>query len=129
QRLLIVIITDSGRVEQRAVELDATLDPAVVAELRARLNAGSIGRRIADIGTSLEDTTRLFAPEHRTLVATVVEVPTETLRLDAEERIVLAGTANLARADLDFSRTIGPVLEALEEQVVLLRLLHEMAED
>lgn len=39
----------------------------------------------------------------------------------------MAGTANLARSDVDFSRTIGPVLEALEEQVVLLRLLEEMA--
>lgn len=41
----------------------------------------------------------------------------------------MAGTANLARSDLDFSRTIGPVLEALEEQVVLLRLLEEMSGD
>jgi heat-inducible transcriptional repressor len=40
-----------------------------------------------------------------------------------EEKIVLAGTANLARFQEDFSTTMHPVLEALEEQVVLLRLL------
>src|SRR5699024_4002379 len=57
RRLLVVIITDSGRVEQRAVETAGLLDPAVVAELRARINAGSIRRRVADIGTALEDTT------------------------------------------------------------------------
>ncbi|WP_324651218.1 heat-inducible transcriptional repressor HrcA [Georgenia sp. H159] len=129
RRLLIVIITDSGRVEQRAIEVETPLDPVVVAELRARINAGSIGRRVADIGTGLEDTTRKFAPEHRPLVASVIEVLSETLRMDAEDRIVMAGTANLARSDLDFPRTIGPVLEALEEQVVLLKLLHEMGED
>ncbi len=128
-RLLVVIITDSGRVEQRTIEIDTPLDAVIVAELRARINAGSIGRRVADIGSTLEDTTRRFAPEHRPLVASVIEVLTETLRMDSEERIVMAGTANLARADLDFSRTIGPVLEALEEQVVLLKLLQEMAED
>ncbi len=128
-RLLVVIITDAGRVEQRAIEVDAPLDLGVVAELRARINAGSIGRRAADIGAALEHTSGRFAPEHRPLVARVVEALTETLRMDAEERIVMAGTANLARSDLDFSRTIGPVLEALEEQVVLLRLLQEMAED
>jgi heat-inducible transcriptional repressor len=41
----------------------------------------------------------------------------------------MAGAANLARSGTDFPGTIRPVLEALEEQVVLLRLLTEMAED
>ncbi len=42
---------------------------------------------------------------------------------------MLAGTAHLARSPLDFPQSIGPVLEAIEEQVVLLRLLGEMADD
>ena len=37
--------------------------------------------------------------------------------------MVLAGTAHLARSGPDFPQSIGPVLEAIEEQVVLLRLL------
>ena len=41
----------------------------------------------------------------------------------------MAGTANLARAHGDFPASIGPILEALEEQVVLLRLLTEMKQD
>src|SRR5690606_20456947 len=111
-RLLVVVITDAGRVEQRAIEVDTPLDPVVVAELRARINAGSIGRRVSEIGTALEDTTARFAPEHRALVGKVVDALTDTLRMDSESRIVMAGTANLARSDVDFSRTIGPVLEA-----------------
>jgi|GEM_PF-564821 len=43
------------------------------------------------------------------------------LRPDAEERLVVAGTANLARSTPDFS-SLGPLLDAIEEQVVLLRL-------
>jgi heat-inducible transcriptional repressor len=43
--------------------------------------------------------------------------------------MVMAGTANLARSNVDFPLSIGPVLEALEEQVVMLRLLSEMAQD
>jgi heat-inducible transcriptional repressor len=39
---------------------------------------------------------------------------------------VLAGTANLTRSALDFPGTIRPVLEALEEQMVLLRLIGEV---
>ena len=41
----------------------------------------------------------------------------------------MAGTANLARSNVDFPLSIGPVLEALEEQVVMLRLLSDMAQD
>ena len=40
-----------------------------------------------------------------------------------EEKGVLAGRSNLARANQDLYNSIHPILEALEEQVVLLRLL------
>lgn len=45
-----------------------------------------------------------------------------------EGRVFLAGTANLARSTQEVSIAIHPILEALEEQVVLLRLLSD-AED
>src|SRR6266536_575090 len=41
-----------------------------------------------------------------------------------DERIALAGTANLTRGGiLDFQGSIRPILEALEEEVVLLKLI------
>ncbi|WP_127127187.1 heat-inducible transcriptional repressor HrcA [Georgenia sp. SYP-B2076] len=129
QRLLVVIITDTGRVEQRSVETAAEIDPGVIAELRARLNVICAGRRLPAISHTLASLPEQFAPEHRPLVEAVADVLVDTLRLETEERIVMAGTANLARSDLDFTRTIGPVLEALEEQVVMLRLFSEMEED
>ena len=55
------------------------------------------------------------------LTATLLEMVVE----QREERIMLAGTANLARFRHDFPDTVYPVLEALEEQVVLLKLLGE----
>jgi heat-inducible transcriptional repressor len=128
-RLLVVIITDNGRVEQRAVETTDRLDLAVVAELRVRLNTAGVGQRLPRLGVELAELSDRFAPEDRMLVDAVTAVVRETMDEEVEERVVLAGTANLARADLDFPRTIGPVLEALEEQVVILRLLSEMADD
>lgn len=128
-RLLVVIITDNGRVEQRVVESPEPLDLAVVAELRARVNAASAGRRLPALGSALAGTPELFRPSDRPLVEAVCAAVRETLVEESEERVVMAGTANLARSDVDFSHTIGPVLEALEEQVVLLRLLSEMAQD
>ena len=45
------------------------------------------------------------------------------VQVQSSERVVLAGTANLARSHLESVTDLYPVLEALEEQVVLLRLL------
>ena len=130
RRLLVVIITDNGRVEQRTVELSTDPDLDVVAVLRARLNVAAVGRRLAELDTVLAALIGSFAPDHAPLVRSVVSVVEETLAQESEERVVLAGTANLARASgSDFTHTLGPVLEALEEQVVLLRLFTEMAED
>jgi len=41
----------------------------------------------------------------------------------------MAGTANLARSGHEFGEQMAPILEAFEEQVVLLKLLTSMAED
>ena len=128
-RLLVVIITDSGRVEQRAVDTPEPLDPVVVAELRTRVNVACAGRRTPGLGLALADVAASFAPSDRPLVESVAAAVRDTMVEETEERVVMAGTANLARADLDFSRTIGPVLEALEEQVVMLRLLSEIERD
>jgi heat-inducible transcriptional repressor len=129
RHLLVVLITDTGRVEQRTLELERDLDEVVVAHLRARLNVSAAGRRLSELPVALADLVPAFAPADQALVRSVVAVLEETLAQESEERVVLAGTANLARAGGTDVRAIGPVLEALEEQVVLLRLLGEMAED
>ena len=128
-RLLVVIITDNGRVEQRTLELDQAVPGHVVPELRSRLNATVAGRRLVDLPEPLERMAGAFAVVDQPLVHRVIRVVEDTLAEATEERIVMAGTANLARSGTDFTHTIRPVLEALEEQVVLLRLLTEMAED
>jgi heat-inducible transcriptional repressor len=129
-RLLVVLITNTGRVEQRFV--DVGLDPAdpTLTELRARLNTAVAGRRLTEVTPLVAALPAAFPVEDRRLVQVVLDALDDTLAVDREERIVLAGTANLARSSgTDFGGSIGPVLEALEEQVVLLKLLTEMAAD
>jgi transcriptional regulator of heat shock response len=45
------------------------------------------------------------------------------VQLPDQERVVLSGTANLARSHHESASDLFPILEALEEQVVLLKLL------
>jgi heat-inducible transcriptional repressor len=129
RRLLVVIITDTGRVEQRTVPIPDGIDLAVVAELRARVNAATVGLRAQDVRARLAELPEQMRPEDRPLVQLVVDAVVETLDQEGEDRLVVAGAANLARTGADTAAMLSPVLEALEEQVVLMRLMTEMAED
>ena len=129
-RVLLVIITDTGRVEQRTVVLNGegadVVDPLALERLRLRLNSALVGRRAAEAVPILAALSRQAPVEERTLLAAVTSVLLDALRPDAEERFVVAGTANLARSTPDFS-ALGALLDAIEEQVVLLRLLADAA--
>jgi heat-inducible transcriptional repressor len=127
-RLLLVLITDTGRVEQRHIELPTAVGEELVADLRAALNSRITGARLVDASAAIADLPDCAPPEQRPVLRALVAGILEALVERPEERVALAGTANLTRSALDFPFTIRPVLEALEEQVVLIRLLGEAAE-
>ncbi|MFE9703642.1 heat-inducible transcription repressor HrcA [Streptomyces sp. BK208] len=124
-RLMLVLITDTGRVEQRMVDCPVPFGEASLADLRARLNSRVAGRRFTDVPGLVEDLPEAFEAEDRGTVSTVLSTLLETLVEENEERLMIGGTANLTRFGHDFPLVIRPVLEALEEQVVLLKLLGE----
>lgn len=126
-RLLMVIITDTGRVEQRTVAVPGELsDSLLVEQLRTRLNTALVGKRAQDVLPVLASLAEQAPAAERALVSAVTAALIEALRPEAEERIAVAGTANLAKATPDF-RSLEPLLDAVEEQVVLLRLFSEVA--
>jgi heat-inducible transcriptional repressor len=124
-RLLVVLITTTGRVEQRVVETVSEVPDSLLGELRAQLNAATVGVRLAEAAGRLSDLPERFTPDQRPIASAVLSALLESLVEEHEDRIVLGGTSNLARFSPDFPHTIRPVLEALEEQMVLLRLLGE----
>ncbi len=125
-RLMIVLITDTGRVEQRVLELPDPLTEESVADLRTAFNARIAGHPLTDAATLVADLPATVSPAMRASVIAVLSTVLETLVEHVDERVVMAGTANLARGGaLDFPGTLQPVLEALEEHVVLLRLFGE----
>jgi heat-inducible transcriptional repressor len=123
KRLMLVLITDTGRVEQRTVELPDVTDEDAVTQLRAVLNACLDGRRLTDVASVVVDLPALLEPSQRPNAAAVFSVILESLVERHEERVVVGGAANLTAAD--FTKGLREVLESLEEQVVLMRLLGE----
>ena len=125
-RLLLVLITSSGRVEQRVLTAEEPFDDVVLADLRSRLLAAVLGQRLNTAASRLGDLAGTFAHDHRRTVAAVVATLVETMSDErSDERVLIGGTANLTRFGDDFERSVKPMLEALEEHVVLLKLLGE----
>ncbi|SFC00326.1 heat-inducible transcriptional repressor HrcA [Streptomyces aidingensis] len=124
-RVMLVLITDTGRVEQRVIDCPAQIGESSLADLRARLNARVVGEPFNQVPLLVQDLPESFDREDRPTVNAVLATLLETLVEETEERLMVAGTANLTRLTHDFPLTLQPVLEALEEQVVLLKLLGE----
>jgi len=123
-RLMLVMISDTGRVDQRLVELSGEVEANDVEDLGGVLNAKLKDQRLADAPSIVADLPA-SVPRHLSgLVSTLSTVLLEALLEHPSDRVVLAGSANLTEHSLDFP-AIRPVLEALEEQVVLLRLLDQ----
>ncbi|NNG40485.1 heat-inducible transcriptional repressor HrcA [Flexivirga sp. ID2601S] len=147
-KVMLVVILSTGQVEQRVLDLPRPLTVAegdtLVGALRSAINERSSGLRRPAASTALRewagelgggtadgggagDGGGIGDPgDHRDVQAALVREIAAVLAEEREERVMLAGTANLARSSNDFPMTIGPVLEALEEHVVLLRLLAQM---
>jgi heat-inducible transcriptional repressor len=122
-RLMLVLITDTGRVEQRVVDLPRPVAEDDVQDLRNTLNARLRDHALSEAPGIVGDLPGQVTPQLRGMLTTLTSVLLEALVEPASDRVVLGGTANLSQT-VDFP-AIRPVLEALEEQVVLLRLLDQ----
>jgi heat-inducible transcriptional repressor len=119
-RLLVILILSTGRVEQRLVDLGADVTEDQVADLRVLVNQAAAGEQIADAAARLA---ALDADQQTYGVADALVDAMHDHRSD--ERVAVGGAANLARYGDSFDTAVRPLLEALEEHVVLLKLLGE----
>jgi transcriptional regulator of heat shock response len=108
--------TSAGRIPTNSgyrlfVDRIAQIKPLSAAERRAIENFMSGALQPDEIA---ERAVRLLA--QITHQVAIVQIPDQ-------ERVVLSGTANLARSHHESAAELFPILEALEEQVVLLKLL------
>ncbi|MGA8256392.1 MAG: heat-inducible transcriptional repressor HrcA [Nocardioides sp.] len=121
-RLLAVLILSTGRVEQRIVELTEPVSDDDLARLRSLLNLTATGEVIATAVTEL----RALAEAQPGVAASVAGVLVDAMSDHrSDERIAVGGAANLARYGDSFDSAVRPLLEALEEHVVLLKLMGE----
>ena len=124
RRLLIVVITDNGRVDQRNVELSSLIDESGVTYLRDLLNGALAGKTMSDASSSLALLAADPPPAVADHVTRAIAVIMDTLVDTPSDRVLIAGAANLVPKTTD----LLSVVEALEEQVVVLKLLANLPE-
>ncbi|MEN9711161.1 MAG: heat-inducible transcriptional repressor HrcA [Actinomycetota bacterium] len=129
RRVMVVVIADSGRVEQRMVEVPQELGAVTLEDLRQRLNRACEGVLFVDVPAAVADLVASVDVEARASATAIVATLLESLIERPEERIVVAGAAQLMKREADYGPSLAPLLEALEENVVLLKLLGEAAHD
>jgi heat-inducible transcriptional repressor len=122
-RLMLVLITDTGRVDQRMVDLGDVITDESVGRLRGVLNTAMVGERLSEASAKVAELPEQTPTDLRDAMIRVSSVLIESLVEHPEERLVLGGTGNLTHNAADFPGSLRLVLEALEEQVVVLKLL------
>lgn len=129
QRLLLVLITDTGRVDQRNVDVLEGLAEDDVIRLRELVNRAMVGRTLdeasAQIAAMAGEAKGPSVPSGlRGAILAVTTVLVETLLERPNERLILAGTSNLMASGHMSVGDFAPIIDALEEQVVMLKMLN-----
>ena len=123
-RVLMILITDNGRIQQHVLELGSPVEENFCANLRKRINDLLAGIALIDVEDKLKD---FSIPGLNSEITELIKKNLiEQVDANKQEKVILAGASNLAKREEDFPGSISPVLEAIEEQVVLLKLISEM---
>lgn len=132
-RVLCVLILGNGVVEQQTAMLPAERASEVwLNTVRERIATRVVGQ---DIDAADRAVTELAASVHEWAEPSDVELAlhvlgavSQQLQANRSDRIAVAGAANLTRPG-EFAGSLPTVLEAIEEQVTLLRLFGELVQD
>ncbi len=126
-RGLVMCVTTAGAVEQRLVVLppDEGGDDGDLNLVRGKLAEVLVGATPREAVDRLATFIDQLPPGASTLGATIVAALLDIVTDDPGARVAVAGVPNRTRFGDQYDSTGKPVLEALEEQVVLLRLLGE----
>ncbi|MDI6688892.1 MAG: heat-inducible transcriptional repressor HrcA [Actinomycetota bacterium] len=126
--VLMVLITDTGCVAKRVLEMDRSINQRKLSRVERVLN-----RKLADLNLyEISQKRREFAdllPQQSGLVQGIIDKILDSLMQEERERIYLGGTANILRQpEFESLERIQNLLKTLEQGYILLQLLGEALE-
>ena len=128
-RVMIILVSDNGRIQQHVQELGSSLAPEELIKLRNLLDSKLRGAALADVSKLTADLGSSLSSEYSQVLSALVMPLLELVDSNRQDKLMVAGTANLVRSEGDFGGNITSLLDAIEEHVVLLRLISDMEAD
>lgn len=126
--LLAVVITDTGRVVQHTLMTPMPPHSQELAEFCAAVNSQCSGLSFSQASEQVRRIGDMASVSRISTVARSLSAAFETMADDERaDELYMAGVSNLAHQST--SAELAPLFDALEEQVVLMRLMSELSED
>jgi len=107
KQVLVVLIADTGSVGQKVIDAGSDVANEALMLLRSRFLGSIAGTQLDLLPQVLPSVVALCPPELRGLAQTLAHGLQSLSDNSREERILMAGTANLARSNVDFPLSIG----------------------
>ena len=124
RRILLVIVSPSGEVQNRLLLTDVDYSPSQLVQAANYLNQHYGGQRFEDIRVRLADELRQLRDDMTRLLEAAVQAGTEAMNEDGDE-VVIAGERNLLSvSDLSSNMTsLRRLFELFEQKTSLMQLL------
>ncbi len=128
-KVALMLISSTGRIQQHVIDLGHPFAVSDLESLRNQLNKTLDGKAFTEVAKGLEDFESTLSGPLSVMAKTLTRHLLALVDANGQDKLLLSGAANLTRREGDFQGSITPVLEAIEEQVVLLKLISEMQSD
>jgi heat-inducible transcriptional repressor len=124
---MIVLVANSGRLEQATVELPKAISLQALDTLRIKLRSTITDKKFSDVAALIYNFSKTANQSEINAIEAIVEKVDFLTKESADQKVMVGGAGNLARLEPAFSKNLLPVLDEIEENVVVLKLLGEMA--
>jgi len=126
---LLLLVTDTGRVDKRSVELPPETSESDLDRVRTVLAEQVRGRRLGEVHAAIAAIAEDAPSELREVLQAVADATARQLTEDTVHHVFVGGQASLAGDEAFEREHLSRVLQLLEERVTLARLLADATAD
>jgi heat-inducible transcriptional repressor len=123
-RALVILITESERIQQHLVVFPVDVTDDQLQLLRGKVNSVSVGVLIDDLPALLKKTLETVAPADKAVLQRIVDGVLLLIDSNRQDKLAYAGTTNLVRNEDQFGGGLPSLLETLDEQKDLFAFLN-----
>ncbi len=123
-RALVILITESERIQQHLVVFPVDVTDDQLQQLRSKVNSVAVGVLIDDLPALLKKTLETAAPADKAILQRIVDGVLLLIDSNRQDKLAYAGTTNLVRNEDQFGGGLPSLLETLDEQKDLFAFLN-----